>query len=193
MNATIKQPYDEDAEKGLISSLLHAPGKVFALCRQHIGAGSFFIPAHGILFDAISQWAKPEIPIDFIWLRNTLAACNQLAEVGDKEGLDELYGFVPTAANAEYYIEIVAEKYALRQTQEICRQTIDQCLDRDADPHVILAQTVKGIEKLFTDRTENCRSTRKSISLICPTKARSRFLSFPWTRYPKGSDFPLKR
>jgi hypothetical protein len=145
---TPETPHSDICEKGLLCSLLLAPGKTMALCGQRISASSFFIPAHQILFGTICEWSKPDSPIDFIWLCNTLAACNQLAEVGGKEALDELYRFVPTAANAEHYIKIVAEKYELRQTLQICRRTIDQCLDRDADPHVILKQTEKRIEEI---------------------------------------------
>ena len=154
MNVITKRsaPFSEDAEKGLICSLLQAPGEVFALCSQQMNASSFFLPAHAILFDAICEWPKPDIPIDFVWLCETLAAHDQLAEVGDKQALDELYDFVPTAANARYYVKTVAEKYALRQTLEICRQTIDQCLDHDADPYIILKQTEKRIEEIVHRR-----------------------------------------
>jgi hypothetical protein len=145
---TPETPHSEICEKGLLCSLLLAPGKTMALCGQRISASSFFIPAHRILFGTICKWSKPDSPIDFVWLRETLTARNQLAEVGDKLALDELYRFVPTAANAECYIKFVVEKYALRQTMEICRRTNDQCLDRDADPHIILKQAGKHIEEI---------------------------------------------
>lgn len=148
MNATTTQPYSEDAEKGVISSLLQAPGEVFIRCSQHISTSSFYNPANRILFDTIGEWPKPEMKVDFVWLKETLKARNQLAEVGDKESVCELYNFVPTAANAQYYIEIVAERYALRQILAICRWAIDECLDRDADPHTILKQTEKRIEEI---------------------------------------------
>src|SRR5260221_6219389 len=125
MNATTTQPYSEDAEKGVISSLLQAPGDVFARCSQHISARSFYNPAHRILFETIGEW-PPDKEVDFVWLKETLKARNQLAEVGDKERVSELYHFVPTAANAQYYIEIVAEKYALSKPLDISRQTMEQ-------------------------------------------------------------------
>jgi len=148
MNATTTLPYSEDAEKGVISSLLQAPGEVFALCSRHISANCFYNPANSILFDTISEWPKPDNAVDFVWLKETLKSRNQLAEVGDKEALSELYDFIPTAANAQYYIKIVADKYALRKTWEVCRRTIDECLDRDADPHVILKQAERRIEEI---------------------------------------------
>src|SRR6516225_3444393 len=92
-------PFSEDSEKGLICSLLLAPGEVMKQCAQRINADSFYIPAHRLLFDTIRAWPHPNKKVDFVWLKETLEEREQLAEVGGKEGLNEFFSFVHTPAN----------------------------------------------------------------------------------------------
>jgi len=43
----------------------------------------------------------------------------QLDEIGGPEYLSDLFSFVPSAANADYYIDIFREKYLVRPPVQI--------------------------------------------------------------------------
>jgi replicative DNA helicase len=73
-------PCSEDAEKGLVCSLIRAPGKVSALCASRLRHEAFNLPAHRIIYDAILEWNKPVEQVDFVWLCNTVNG--QIEEVG---------------------------------------------------------------------------------------------------------------
>jgi hypothetical protein len=140
--------FSEDGEKGVICSLLRAPGKVASLCSNRLRPGAFYIPAHQILYDTILQWDQPDKEVDFVWLKETLKASEQLEEVGGKELLSALYNFVPSEANASYYIDLVREKYVLRRLKQACDKVSLQCQDRQADVGSILAEAEREVSEI---------------------------------------------
>ena len=107
-------PFSEDGEKGVLCSLLLSPRDVADICVLHLRSEAFYIPAHEIIYSLVLEFGDKYKPIDFISLKQALKDRNQLEEIGGPEYLSELYNFVPTAANAAYYIDIVREKYVLR-------------------------------------------------------------------------------
>jgi replicative DNA helicase len=153
-------PFSADAEKGVLSSLLKAPAKVAPLCTQ-IGRNAFHFPANGIIFDAALNWPTPTTEIDFVWLINTLRERGELEEAGGKEYLNDLYDFVSTVDNADYYIQEVDEKYALRQTILTCNEIIRQCDDPKAKAEEILLAAEHEISRLI-------RSQKTSGAVIEP-------------------------
>src|SRR6202040_4278609 len=77
-------PFSEASEKGLLCSLLRAPGAVADLCRNRVPVDAFAIPAHAIIFELVHEWTKPDLQVDFVWLIETLRNRNQLEECGGK-------------------------------------------------------------------------------------------------------------
>ena len=56
-----------------------------------------------------------------------------------------MYSFVPTAANAGYYIEIVREKYVLRRLIIACNKLSNQCYDPQEDIEPLLDDAEREI------------------------------------------------
>ena len=57
----------------------------------------------------------------------TIKDASLLDEIGGPEYLSSLLSFVPTSANADYYIDIIREKHILRQIIAICGRATTQC------------------------------------------------------------------
>src|SRR5918911_65433 len=107
-------PFSEDGEKGVMCSLLLSPREIADQCVLRLHRDAFYLPAHQIVYELVLEFNDKGKPVDFVTLKQMLKDRGQLEEIGGPEYLDELYSFVPTAANASYYIEIVREKYVLR-------------------------------------------------------------------------------
>src|SRR5438132_115920 len=120
-------PYSEDGEMGVLSSLLLAPRQVADICLLRLRPESFYNPAHQTIYSLVLEFLEKGKPVDFISLAEALKDQNRLESVGGKEFLSELYGFIPTASNAEYYVEIVREKYQRRLMILECRQVEREC------------------------------------------------------------------
>jgi hypothetical protein len=107
-------PHSEPSEKGLLCSLLLEPGRVMKRCANRI-SGRELLPNHRLVFDAISEWTKPEEKVDFTWLRQTLENSGQMQEAGGWEYVNSLFDFVLTAENADFYIKFVREAWCKRE------------------------------------------------------------------------------
>ena len=150
-----QSPFDEDAEKGVICSLLLEPASLPGL---KINPNAFFVRAHQILYDAICEWDKPGQRVDFVWLKDWLSKQGQLDDAGGKDGLTALFDFIPTTTNLNHYLEIITEKHALRQTIDICQRALNRCHDRAADPATILTETNQHLSKVVHGRNGDDRT-----------------------------------
>ena len=82
---------------------------------ETIRPGDFYRPAHQLIYDAILDLYGRGEPADAITVANELTRSGQLARVGGAVALHTLISLVPTAANAGYYAQIVAERATLRR------------------------------------------------------------------------------
>jgi replicative DNA helicase len=138
-------PFSEDGEKGVLCSLLLSPRDVIDLCVLHLRSDAFYIPAHEIIYSLVLEFCDKRKPIDFIALKQALKDRNQLEEIGGPEYLSDLYSFVPTAANAGYYIDIVREKYVMRRLISTCNKLSTQCYDQQGEIEPLLDEAEKEI------------------------------------------------
>jgi replicative DNA helicase len=138
-------PFSEDGERGVLCSLLLSPRDVADICILRLRSDAFYIPAHEIIYSLVIEFGEKSKPIDFVALKQTLKDRNQLEEIGGPEYLSDLYNFVPTAANAAYYIDIVREKYVLRRLISTCTRLSTQCYDQQGEIEPLLDEAEKEI------------------------------------------------
>jgi replicative DNA helicase len=74
-----------------------------------VDADDFYRPQHETIFRAVVDLYGKNEPADQITIGNYLRELGLLAKVGGLSYLSECVGSVPTAANAEYYAEIVRD------------------------------------------------------------------------------------
>src|ERR1700736_4209448 len=138
-------PYSEDAEKGVLCSLVLSPREVGDLCILRLHPDAFYSPAHKIIYELVIEFSDKSKPIDFITLKQTLKDRGFLEEVGGPEFLNELYTFVPTAANAGYYVDIVREKYLLRRLILACDSLARRCYEDQENVEPLLDDAERQI------------------------------------------------
>jgi len=116
-------PQSQDAELGLLGSVLLCPREVMGDCiEQKITPEHFHAPAHGIIYGILRELYDANKPIDVIILTQVLRDRQLLEKVGGAAFVTGLFSFVPTAANASYYTEILKEKHTLRQIIVTCTE-----------------------------------------------------------------------
>jgi len=144
-------PSSEDGEKGVLCSLLLSPREVADNSVLSLNPDAFYIPAHRTIYSLVLEFGDKSKPIDFVSLKQALKDRNQLEEIGGPEYLSALYSFVPTAANADYYVEIVREKYILRRLIIACNKLSNQCYDSQEDIEPLLDDAEKEIFAITGD------------------------------------------
>ncbi|MGP3687278.1 replicative DNA helicase [Streptomyces sp. IBSNAI002] len=107
-------PQDLDAEQSVLGGMLlskDAIADVVEVLKGH----DFYRPSHETIYQAILDlYAKGE-PADPITVGAELTRRGEISKVGGASYLHTLVQSVPTAANAEYYAEIVHERAVLRR------------------------------------------------------------------------------
>ena len=107
-------PQSLDAEMSLLGAVL-IDEEVLADASEHVGAEDFYDKRHAMIFGAMMRLYERHKPVDLLTLTNELQKKDQLAEVGGSAYLTELTNYVPTAAHASSYAEIVAQKAVRRR------------------------------------------------------------------------------
>lgn len=144
-------PYSEEAEKGVLGSILLDPERVIDIClEQQLIPESFFVPAHRVIFQALVEMSKSGEAIDILTLAERLKTMTQLDRVGGSVYLDRLVDSTPTAAHAEYYIDIVRQKHLLRGILACARDAEGDCYTSEESADLILSK----VEQSFMDITE---------------------------------------
>lgn len=153
-------PQSLDAERGVLSSFLLAPREIGGLCAEKgVTLAHFHLPAHAEIFAVLMKLWDQAKPIDFIILTQALRDTGQLDKVGGAALVTELFTFLPTAANAAYYIEIVQEKHTLREIIRICTEYAARSYEETEDVPNLLDAVEGHIYEIakdrFKDRTVN--------------------------------------
>ena len=108
-------PHSVEAEQGVLGSMLISPREIIAECVEKINEEYFYVPAHQTIYIVLVELWNAGQGIDLITFTQVLRDRNVLETVGGAAFVTSLFTFVPTAANVGYYLEIVRDKYILRQ------------------------------------------------------------------------------
>src|SRR5262249_14358627 len=108
-------PHSVEAEQGVLGSMLLSPRQAIGECVERINEQFFYVPAHQTIYTILVDLWNVGQAIDLITFTQVLRDRNLLESVGGAAFVTSLFTFVPTAANIEYYLEIVRDKYILRQ------------------------------------------------------------------------------
>ncbi len=110
-------PQDVQAEQSVLGGMLLSKDAI-ADVVEVLRAGDFYRPAHQIVYDTILDLYGRGEPADAVTVSAELTRTGQLMRVGGTPYLHTLISSVPTAANAGFYAEIVAERATLRRLVE---------------------------------------------------------------------------
>jgi replicative DNA helicase len=99
-------PQDLDAEQCVLGGMILSKRAIAAVIEV-LEAEDFYRPHHESIFRAVLDLYGRNEPADPITLTNELRELGVLAKVGGPAYINELVRAVPTAANAEYYAQIV--------------------------------------------------------------------------------------
>lgn len=107
-------PQNLEAEVSLLGSML-IEDDVLTNLADKITASDFYDKRHGTIFSAMLKLYEQHKPIDLLTLSSSLKDSGDLENVGGSSYLTELTNAVPTAAHAEHYGDLVAEKSLRRR------------------------------------------------------------------------------
>lgn len=148
-------PSSSDAEKGVLSSILRDPSTVIPLCLKRITPAHFHFPGHAMIYEeAIAIFAKA-IPVELITVTQELINHGKLDQCGGPAYVTELFDFVPTAANVEYYLDIVREKFFARSVILACEAARLKAYDDSGEIDTVFEGLKFDITKIETGKDDD--------------------------------------
>jgi len=132
--------------------MLISPREIIAECVEKISEEYFYVPAHQTIYTVLVELWNAGQGIDLITFTQTLRDRNVLDAVGGAAFVTSLYTFVPTAANVTYYLEIVREKFILRQIIAACTEGVRRSYEEQDEVNDLLDEVEKKIFAVGEDR-----------------------------------------
>ncbi|MBO4526988.1 MAG: replicative DNA helicase, partial [Victivallales bacterium] len=148
LNLDRPKPHNEEAEIAVLGAMLFSTEAVSSAIGALKLENAFYRPAHQTIFNAMVELTagKSEVALDPLVVSDHLERNGKLEEVGGRAYIAQLMDSVPTAANIDYYVEIVKQNAILRHIIATCTETIQQCYGAEDGVHTLL----DGIEqKIF--------------------------------------------
>jgi replicative DNA helicase len=132
--------------------MLISPRDTIAECVEKINEEYFYIPAHQTIYTVLVELWNAGQAIDLITFTQTLRDRNLLDAVGGAAFVTSLFTFVPTAANVEYYLEIVRDKYILRSIIAAATESVRRAYEEQDEVSNLLDEVEQKIFAVGEDR-----------------------------------------
>ncbi|MFZ2494310.1 MAG: replicative DNA helicase [Candidatus Saccharimonadales bacterium] len=130
-------PHNLDAEMSLLGAIL-IDEEVLADVTDKVKADDFYENRHQRIFAAIMRLYEQHRPVDLLTLSDELEKKDDLEMVGGSSYLNELTNYVPTAANAAAYAELVAQRAVRRRLIKASGDIAELAYNDDTNTQEIL-------------------------------------------------------
>jgi replicative DNA helicase len=154
-------PHSVEAEQGVLGSMLISPQDKIAEVVAKINDSYFYIPAHQTIYRLLVELWDAKQGIDLITFTQALRDRNLLETVGGASFVTNLFTFVPTAANLTYYLEIVRDKYILREIIAACTEGARRSYEDQDEVDNLLDEVEQRIYAVGEDRFKGDSLTMK--------------------------------
>jgi replicative DNA helicase len=155
-------PQNVDAEMSLLGAVL-IDEETLADISEHVTPKDFYDKRHAIIYDAMMRLYEKHRPVDLLTLTDELKKKKELDAVGGSAYITELTNFVPTAAHAETYAEMVAQKAVRRRLIKASGEISEMGFDEDTTTQELLE---KAEAELFAVSDQSLKQDLVSIESI---------------------------
>lgn len=138
------EPQNLEAEIAVLSCAFFSESALDKVCED-LNEDMFYDQNNRKIYNVIKELRLKDIPLDSTTVANELDKKKQLASVGGLAYLTEIIEAVPTAANINYYINILFEKAILRSLIEKATSIVTDCYDESKDISEIVEDAERSI------------------------------------------------
>lgn len=149
--AARKIPQNLEAEMSVLGVCFLNKYALDKICEE-LSADMFFSDQNKKVFEAIKELHAAKIPLDITTIKDELDKKKNLNSIGGIEYLSEVIDSVATAANVDYYIEIVREKATLRNLIETATEIVTDAYSTEENINSVLDTAEKNILNVIKAR-----------------------------------------
>ncbi|MFZ2126386.1 MAG: replicative DNA helicase [Candidatus Microsaccharimonas sp.] len=155
-------PQNLDAEMSLLGAVL-IDEETLADISEHVTPKDFYDKRHGIVYEAMMRLYEKHKPVDLLTLTEELSRKKELETIGGSAYLTELTNYVPTAAHAEAYAELVSQKAIRRRLIKASGDISELGYDEETSTQELLEQAEA---QLFSVSDQSLKQDLVSIESI---------------------------
>ena len=144
-------PHDIEAEQSVIGAMFLSKYAINRACEE-LYPELFYLDSHAKIFEVIKELADNKKPIDITTVVEELNKKKYLDKIGGVEYLTEVVNSVPSAANVDYYIDIVRDKAILRRLIDVSTEITTSSYDAKDSTNEILDNAEKQILTVIKNR-----------------------------------------
>jgi replicative DNA helicase len=147
-------PQNTEAEQAVIGAILLQP-EALITAMERVRSEDFYTTAHQRIYEAMIELGEDNQPVDLVTLTAHLQDAGLLEEIGGVGYLAKLANAVPTAANVDYYAQIVEEKSMLRRLIRTATNIVSDGYANSEDVSALLSDAEKKILEISNRRSSS--------------------------------------
>ena len=155
-------PQNLDAEMSLLGAVL-IDEEVLADVTEYVAEKDFYDKRHASIYAAMMRLYEKHKPVDLLTLTDELQRKKELEVIGGSAYLTDLTNYVPTAAHAQAYAELVAQKAVRRRLIKASAEISEMGFDEDTTTQELLE---KAEAELFSVSDQSLKQDLTSIESI---------------------------
>jgi len=158
-------PHSIEAEQGVLGCALLSPHDCMGECIEKLKPGRhvFYDLRHQTLFQTLVEMYDAKEAIDSITLAQRLKDRQLLDASGGVAYFSALPDAVPSAANLDYYLDIVLEKYLLRRMIQTCTEIVGRVFNYEGEVESLLDEVERDIFRICEERVVGVNLTIKDL------------------------------
>lgn len=164
-NITRMPPQAIEAEMAVIGAMMTEKPASNVVFSQIKSDEVFYKDSHRKIYAAARSLFDSGIETDILTVRTELEKRHQLEVVGGDYYLTELVERIPSAANVEYYIKIVLDKWKLRRIITTGQEMMELGYTGAEDPDMIIQKSEEKIFQLTASDSQKFINLNESLHI----------------------------
>ena len=147
-------PQDIEAEKSLLGAILISEESLPDV-TEIVKPDDFYDESHRLIYAAMWNLYERHKPVDLLTVTAELRTKKELKKVGGSTYLSELTNYVPTAAHAKAYAELVAKAAVRRRLIAAAADITEKAYDETAETVELLGEAEKSLFEVSDQNVKN--------------------------------------
>ena len=139
-------PHALGPEKSILSSMIQDPEEYVMLAEEKgLTPEHFYHPSHTLIYRAMLELSTDGVVIELVSFTQTLADRELLDKIGGPSAITEIYTYSPTAAHFEHHLNIIKDKFTLRNIISSCTEAITRSFEDQEEVPALLDEVEQKI------------------------------------------------
>jgi replicative DNA helicase len=148
-------PHDIGAEKALLGCLLIDNSSFDEISDVNLEPSDFYHPQYGVIYQAIKDLHMEAMPFDIVTVASKLNDHGKLEKIGGQTALVTICDEIGSAANVEYYSQMIKQKSMLREVVRNATRIMQTGTNFSGNVEDFLSEVEASFFKLTTASKNN--------------------------------------